>query len=173
MRGKNFPLLENKQSSGDSSSSTTSSAEVHTAGIGTASYAAPEQINCTAYDSAADVFSLGLILLELCSVFASEHERARAFHEAREGRVDAAFENRYPDLAALIRACCAKDPKRRPAVKDILQADIFKGGEVSRAQVTVLESALKDRDEELEDQKRRIKELEDKVRAMELERDLS
>jgi hypothetical protein len=81
------PLLENKRSS-------SSSVDTHTAGIGTASYAAPEQINSTGYDASADVFSLGLILLELCNIFGSDHERARAFHETRRGDIDAKFERR-------------------------------------------------------------------------------
>jgi len=162
------PLLENKRESSDGNS-----VDTHTAGIGTASYAAPEQINCSVYDELADVFSVGLILLELCTIFSSEHERARAFHDARVGKIDETFERRYPDLAALIRACTNLNPSQRPKVKDILQADIFKAGEVTRAEVNVLEEALKDRDFELDEKERRIKELEEQVRAMQLEQDLS
>ena len=55
----------------------------HTAGVGTASYASPEQIATKTYGTAADIYSLGLILLELFSNFTSDHERAKAFHDCR------------------------------------------------------------------------------------------
>jgi serine/threonine protein kinase len=37
-----------------------------TAGVGTRSYASPEQMEGSDYDSSTDVFSLGIILFELC-----------------------------------------------------------------------------------------------------------
>jgi serine/threonine protein kinase len=45
-----------------------------TAGIGTASYAAPEQLKSRMYGPEADVFSMGLILLELFCSFGTEHK---------------------------------------------------------------------------------------------------
>jgi len=53
LKKKNVPLL------------LTQTMDTHTIGIGTASYCAPEQISGGKYDMAADVFSLGLILLEV------------------------------------------------------------------------------------------------------------
>ena len=38
----------------------------HTAGVGTRSYASPEQMKGSDYDSSTDIYSLGLILFELC-----------------------------------------------------------------------------------------------------------
>ena len=67
----------------------------HTAGVGTASYASPEQITSKTYGTAADIFSLGLITLELFSNFTSEHERAKAFHDCRHNREVAPWMKRY------------------------------------------------------------------------------
>lgn len=94
--------------------------------------------------------------MQLCVIFDSEHERAKAFHNCRRGIVDAKFERRYPDLAGLIRACTNEDDKMRPTVKEIFQAEIFQGGEVSRAEVMVLEENLKKKDRVLEEKEVRI-----------------
>lgn len=49
-----------------------------TGGIGTATYAAPEQTAGLPYDGRADVFSLGIILVELFCPFGTKMERAMA-----------------------------------------------------------------------------------------------
>lgn len=56
----------------------------HTAGVGTRSYASPEQIESGDYAQgpASDIYSLGLIFLEVLLVFRSGMERALAFEGA-------------------------------------------------------------------------------------------
>jgi serine/threonine protein kinase len=54
-----------------------SSSSKHTSGLGTASYAAPEQIATTGeYTVKVDIFAAGIVLFELFNVFSSLHERA-------------------------------------------------------------------------------------------------
>jgi serine/threonine protein kinase len=55
----------------------------HTQGAGTPLYMAPEQIYTRYYDHKADIYSLGLIMLELFSAAATEEERIRILHGAR------------------------------------------------------------------------------------------
>ena len=72
-----------------------------TAGVGTASYAAPEQVASQRYGAEADVFSMGLILLELLCSFGTEHERFHTFADCRHKRkLPGKLEEAYPDLAS-------------------------------------------------------------------------
>lgn len=85
-----------------------------TQGVGTSSYAAPEQLQSKSYGSEADIFSLGLILLELFSSFDSEHERAKIFHDCRRGILPNRFirgDSYLKNVGELILACTSIDPK--------------------------------------------------------------
>jgi len=98
----------------------------NTVGVGTLTYASPEQISSEIYCSKADIFSLGLILLELCSYFSTEHEKLKVFRELRTSHtVPPSIERSFPAAAALILACTDPDPQKRPSAKDILSDDIF------------------------------------------------
>lgn len=53
-----------------------------TTGVGTPSYASPEQLERSAYTNAADIFSLGMILFEMLHpIFSTAMERATIFSE--------------------------------------------------------------------------------------------
>ncbi|EQC33431.1 PEK protein kinase [Saprolegnia diclina VS20] len=76
----------------------------HTQGVGTMSYASPEQVAGTDYDHKVDSFSLGIILLELFCVFDTKMERARALKDVRANpqHVPDELATSYPEIAALI-----------------------------------------------------------------------
>jgi serine/threonine protein kinase len=98
----------------------------NTIGVGTLTYASPEQLRSHEYCSKADIFSLGLILLELCSNFVTDHERAQAFHNLRLAQtVPRKIERLFPRAAKLILACTDPEPKNRPSANDILSDDIL------------------------------------------------
>ncbi len=133
------------------------SAQHHTAGVGTASYAAPEQITRKNYDSAVDIFSLGLILLELFSNFTSEHERAVAFHDCRyHGEVTSWMSRTYPDVSSLVLACTQKDWTLRPTASEILSASVFQEGlsgvDFYRAELKALNQELVRKDDLIQSQ---------------------
>jgi len=130
---------------------------MHTAGVGTASYASPEQITTKTYSTAADIFSLGLILLELFSNFTSEHERAKAFHDCRHSSELAPWMKRYyPEVSALIVACTQADWSRRPSASDIQAAGMFqeigKGAEIFRAELISMKVEMARKDDQIQNQ---------------------
>ena len=92
----------------------------HTAGVGTASYAAPEQVVTQTYGTAVDIFSLGLILLELACCFSTEHERLQTFHNCRHKRtVPSDIQEKYPVLAQVILNCTRPNPTQRPTAAEL------------------------------------------------------
>mmetsp|Transcript_13529 Transcript_13529/g.27221 ORF Transcript_13529/g.27221 Transcript_13529/m.27221 type:complete len:661 (-) Transcript_13529:755-2737(-) len=93
-----------------------------TAGIGTASYAAPEQVHSKNYGTAVDIFSLGLIFLELVSCFETEHERLHNFQQCRYQRIPKLLEENYPDIAETILACTKPNASDRPTASELMEA---------------------------------------------------
>lgn len=97
--------------------------EGHTTGVGTASYASPEQLQGRRYGLRADLFSLGLVLLELCCCFTTTHERAAAFQSMRsaDGSAPAHLAGRSPAIAALADKLCRTVPEKRPSSSEALE----------------------------------------------------
>lgn len=148
----------------------------HTAGVGTASYAAPEQITENDYGSEVDIFALGIILLELFSNFTSEHERAKAFYSLRHQReLDQWMHRTYPEVSRLVLDCTETDYRKRPTANDIL--NVFHESncaELYKAEVTALKDEIDMRDtvidmqnDLLNEKDREIKELRQRLSRME------
>ncbi len=145
--------------------------DVHTAGVGTASYAAPEQITQKTYGPSVDIFALGLILLELFSNFTSEHERANAFHDCRHhGELAPWMKRTYPEVSSLVLACTQKDERRRPTASDIQAASVFQergsGAEIFRAELRVLKGELTRKDSVIRAQRDQISEKDEMIERL-------
>ena len=129
-----------------------------TAGVGTASYAAPEQVSSRSYGTAADIFSLGLVLLELVCCFSTEHERLQTFRDCREDRVLPTDLQSYPILTETILSCTEKSSRKRPSADDLLGLELHKTTTAEKVDLSgnsedVLQSLRKklvDKDRELE-----------------------
>lgn len=97
--------------------------ECHTTGVGTASYASPEQLQGRRYGVRSDLFSLGLVLLELCCCFTTTHERADAFQSMRrpDGSAPPHLSKRSPAIARLAELLCRTVPEQRPSAAEMLE----------------------------------------------------
>ena len=144
-----------------------------TAGVGTASYAAPEQVAATTYGREADIFSFGLILLELLCCFSTEHERMQTFYECRHHRIlPDEIEKNYPLVARTILGCTEPNASKRPSAEDLLSIDILKGshkaasGPPHVATIEKLQETLSEKDREIAEKDRIIEELRSELEGL-------
>ena len=89
--------------------------------IGTYLYTAPE-IKIGIYSKKCDVFSMGVVLVEMFSNFVTGMERALTLEKLQSGVFPDNFLTRYPDQASLARRMLDVDPSVRPSCHDILNA---------------------------------------------------
>ncbi|XP_065561872.1 eukaryotic translation initiation factor 2-alpha kinase 1-like isoform X3 [Artemia franciscana] len=92
-----------------------------TNGIGTHSYAAPEQITGGQYDQKCDIYSLGYILVELFQKWPTEFERAKCFQDLRKQIVPANVQKNWPAITELVQDLILPFPDRRPSAAELLR----------------------------------------------------
>lgn len=101
--------------------------------VGTPEFMAPEVYDET-YDSAADVYSFGMCLLELATLeypYSECHSVPQIFRKVSLGILPAGLERiSSPELKDLVRRCIAHDAVQRPTARDLLKDPYF---DLSRA----------------------------------------
>ncbi|CAD5117750.1 DgyrCDS6497 [Dimorphilus gyrociliatus] len=99
----------------------------YTDGVGTKSYAAPEQFARREYDNKVDMYSVGLILIELFYVIKTGMERDYIFREAKREEVSLPNElyTNFPVIARYVKKLLNLDPKARPTADQILSCEYF------------------------------------------------
>eukprot|EP00042_Codosiga_hollandica_P050229 m.596051 g.596051 ORF g.596051 m.596051 type:complete len:1703 (-) comp58044_c0_seq4:40-5148(-) len=99
-----------------------------TGNVGTTAYLAPElaiQKNRAYYDEKVDLYSLGIILFEMCMYFQSMHERAEVLQELRKASITfpSRFDSvRYANNKKIICHLLSHDPRKRPSASDLLKS---------------------------------------------------
>ncbi|KAL0074206.1 kinase-like domain-containing protein [Phycomyces blakesleeanus] len=104
-----------------------------TIGVGTRTYASPEQlaVPAQAYDEKVDIYSLGIIFFELYQPFTTGMERATAIDRLKDGLFPDGFVKRFPKESALILWMMDKDPAKRPSAHRLLEFELFAQATVS------------------------------------------
>ncbi|VDO38456.1 unnamed protein product [Onchocerca flexuosa] len=123
---------------------------IHSEGVGTSVYTAPEQQNSTVYDTAVDVYSAGIVFFELCVPFFTQMERLEIIGKLKKGKLSEEFKLTFPDEAKLIQEMSKENPQERPHAFEIV-AKLDKIGESVES--------LKDRIHELEKEIVRLRNL--------------
>jgi len=91
-----------------------------TRGVGTPTYASPEQLAGGTCGVKADVYALGVMLAELLTPVGTQMERARLLEDLRRGHW--APSGALPRTAGLVAAMTHPDPFHRPTVEEVLEA---------------------------------------------------
>lgn len=100
--------------------------DVPTAGVGTCTYASPEQLRNNIYDNKADIYSLGIILFELYCPFGTEMERVKSIKDLRQGRLPEDFCEKWPEESKLILEMVAENSGNRPTAESLLELGFLK-----------------------------------------------
>lgn len=117
--------LDNEDASPENSANSTTSrrtSQCHTTGVGTGTYASPEQLNNASYDKKADIYSLGMVLFELLSRFETGMERIEKMKNARVRDLPLEFVKEFPQQSALILWYTEALPENRPTAKEVLES---------------------------------------------------
>uniref|UniRef100_A0A8C9SCS7 Eukaryotic translation initiation factor 2-alpha kinase 1 n=1 Tax=Scleropages formosus TaxID=113540 RepID=A0A8C9SCS7_SCLFO len=130
----------------------------HTTGVGTFVYAAPEQLEGSHYDSKSDMYSVGMVALELFQPFWTEMERVKTLGELRKGKVPDTLTQRWPVLSHYICLLTSPDPSLRPTAAHLLQSKLFNNTEEV---VYSLQRKVEEQEEEIVQLKRQISELQE------------
>ncbi|ORX48879.1 kinase-like protein [Hesseltinella vesiculosa] len=143
----------------------------HTIGIGTQTYASPEQLRYSGkpYDEKVDVYSLGIIFFELYQPFTTSMERADAIRNLKQfTMLPDAFVERHPKESAIILWMMDHEPERRPTVQQLLDYGLFSPS--SEDLLEILASRLKEKSDELDTEKKKVESLKLNIQRLEQER---
>ncbi|CAI9535518.1 unnamed protein product, partial [Staurois parvus] len=99
---------------------------MHTSGVGTCLYAAQEQLKGSHYDFKSDMYSVGVILLELFHPFWTEMERNDILTLLGKGIVPKSFENHWPMQTRYVKLLTNADCGLRPSADQMLKCELFR-----------------------------------------------
>mmetsp|Transcript_5275 Transcript_5275/g.6420 ORF Transcript_5275/g.6420 Transcript_5275/m.6420 type:complete len:748 (-) Transcript_5275:14-2257(-) len=92
-----------------------------TSSVGTPGYVAPEILNSDCYGPKVDVYSLGIMLMELFTKTSTKHEKGMNLMRLRDRTVPSEIEHKFPDLARLILAMTEPNPDERISLDEVEQ----------------------------------------------------
>ncbi|XP_054848812.1 eukaryotic translation initiation factor 2-alpha kinase 1 isoform X2 [Eublepharis macularius] len=98
---------------------------IHTSGVGTCLYASPEQLQGCQYDFKSDMYSVGVILLELFQPFGTEMERTEILMGLRKGHIPLSFSGKWPIQTKYIKLLTTEVSSQRPTAGQLLESELF------------------------------------------------
>ncbi|XP_032839474.2 eukaryotic translation initiation factor 2-alpha kinase 1 [Tyto alba] len=130
----------------------------HTSGVGTCLYASPEQLQGSHYDFKSDMYSVGVILLELFQPFGTEMERTEVLTHLRNGQIPHTFYKKWPIQAKYIKLLTSQRSTERPTAAQLCESELFHTPEQV---ISNLQQKVRQQEEEIEKLRERIQLLSD------------
>ncbi|NXU90558.1 E2AK1 kinase, partial [Xiphorhynchus elegans] len=126
----------------------------HTSGVGTCLYASPEQLQGSHYDFKSDMYSMGVILLELFQPFGTEMERTEVLTHLRSGQIPHAFSKQWPTQAKYVRLLTSQSSTERPTAAQLRDSELF---HTTEHVISNLQQKVRQQEEEIEKLRERIR----------------
>ncbi|KAG8197889.1 hypothetical protein JTE90_020268 [Oedothorax gibbosus] len=99
----------------------------HSSDLGTLPYAAPEQRNGNNYSNKVDIYSLGIILIELLLQFQTHMEFCKTIESISKSDIPKKLLEKWPDYVFLVENLIEKNPSSRMSAKEILILPLIHG----------------------------------------------
>ncbi|XP_052536484.1 eukaryotic translation initiation factor 2-alpha kinase 1 isoform X3 [Tympanuchus pallidicinctus] len=126
----------------------------HTSGVGTCLYASPEQLQGSDYDFKSDMYSLGVILLELFQPFGTEMERAEVITNVRNGHIPRNFYKKWPVQAKYVKLLTSQASTERPSAAQLRDSELF---HTTEHVISNLQQKVREQEEEIEKLKEKLR----------------
>ncbi|XP_077982833.1 eukaryotic translation initiation factor 2-alpha kinase 1-like isoform X1 [Glandiceps talaboti] len=135
----------------------------HTSGVGTHTYASPEQQQGSFYDNKSDMFSLGIILFEMFHPFGTEMERAKWMSTVRDGIIPEIIKEKWPLQHNMIQRLLSKQSTERPSALEVLNSELYTSKDDIIAK---LENKISEQEQELNKLRILLKEKDEHIKMM-------
>uniref|UniRef100_A0A8C3QY41 Eukaryotic translation initiation factor 2-alpha kinase 1 n=1 Tax=Cyanoderma ruficeps TaxID=181631 RepID=A0A8C3QY41_9PASS len=119
----------------------------HTSGVGTCLYASPEQLQGSHYDFKSDMYSMGVILLELFQPFGTEMERTEVLTRLRTGQIPHTFHKQWPTQAKYVKLLTSPGAAERPTAPQLRDSELF---HTTDQVISNLQQKVRQQEEEIE-----------------------
>ncbi|NXA07103.1 E2AK1 kinase, partial [Sapayoa aenigma] len=126
----------------------------HTSGVGTCLYASPEQLQGSHYDFKSDMYSMGVILLELFQPFGTEMERTEVLTHLRNGQIPHTFYKQWPTQAKYVKLLTSQRSTDRPSAAQLWESELF---HTTEHVISNLQQKVRQQEEEIEKLRERIR----------------
>ncbi|NXG40895.1 E2AK1 kinase, partial [Psilopogon haemacephalus] len=126
----------------------------HTRGVGTCLYASPEQLQGSHYDFKSDMYSMGVILLELFHPFGTEMERTEVLTRLRNGHIPHTFYKTWPIQAKYVKLLTSQSSTERPTAAQLRDSELF---HTTEHVISSLQQKVRQQEEEIEKLRERIR----------------
>ncbi|NWS51565.1 E2AK1 kinase, partial [Chunga burmeisteri] len=126
----------------------------HTSGVGTCLYASPEQLQGSHYDFKSDMYSMGVILLELFQPFGTEMERTEVLTHLRNGQIPHTFYKKWPIQAKYVKLLTSQRSTERPTAAQLCESELF---HTTEHVISNLQQKVRQQEEEIEKLRERIR----------------